>query len=76
MLSHSSRKYFKSAVSISGTAFNYWSFYDPLQTRNLSNAVAKRIKCPTEDSQQLVDCFRERSAVELVAQTPNFLVSC
>lgn len=73
MLSHSSRPYFQRAVSMSGTALNYWSHYDQIQTRNLTNVFADLAGCPNEDSEKMMDCLAEKNPVDLVSLTPPFL---
>ncbi|ODN01308.1 Esterase FE4 [Orchesella cincta] len=73
MLSQSTRRYFRNAISLSGTAFNYWSFFDQYQTRNITNTFAKRLGCPTHDSTELVECIRQLNPVDVVSLTPQFL---
>ncbi|XP_077999148.1 neuroligin-4, X-linked-like [Glandiceps talaboti] len=56
-----------SAIIQSGTATSDWGIYrPPYDPRTATNELAVAMNCPTEDSQELVDCLRTKDWVDIV----------
>ncbi|XP_035709631.1 venom carboxylesterase-6-like [Folsomia candida] len=73
LLSRRSRPFFHAAISMSGTAFNYWALHSTHQARNYSQTLAKLVGCPSFDSEEMVECLRYTNSALLVTQTQFFL---
>lgn len=66
MLSSESRKYFRRAVPLSGTAFNYWAISEQNDHSALAHTIAKELGEPKQSIEQLVDFFKEVPSKNIV----------
>jgi carboxylesterase type B len=72
MLSPVSRNYFTRAISNSGSIYNTWA--DPWRKGEAFEAtkrLAEFLKCPTETSQEIVNCLKQVSAADLTTAARN-----
>lgn len=67
MISQKSRKYFSTAVAISGTSFQHWSVLSRKKSRDLADSLASRFGCFRKDSRALLKCMQAVNADMLVA---------
>lgn len=58
VLSAESRKYFRSAIPMSGTAYNYWSLSDENHLEHAHN-IAKELGEPKKSDDELVEFFKK-----------------
>ena len=72
-LSPLSKGLFKQGMAISGCALNPWVMAE--NSLEKAKKLAVEVGCPTSSSQLLVDCLRNRPALQLVAKTKQFMVS-
>ena len=64
---------FHGAIAASGGAANIWSINrDPLES---AKKVADVLDCPTDTSENLIDCLRQRPAEQVAHVYTEFAVS-
>ncbi|GAB6029208.1 hypothetical protein CHUAL_004979 [Chamberlinius hualienensis] len=69
-LSPASAGLFRAAISESGSSVCPWAFQK--NTRFFADQLASSLKCPTNDTTNLVDCLKQKSAQDIVIATNNF----
>ncbi|KAF6203679.1 hypothetical protein GE061_002012 [Apolygus lucorum] len=71
VLSSQSKGLFQKAVALSGTALNPWAVDRNPRAKTLRISAA--LDCPTDDSQAIVECLRERPADLVTRQAELFV---
>uniref|UniRef100_A0AAG5D6Z8 Carboxylic ester hydrolase n=1 Tax=Anopheles atroparvus TaxID=41427 RepID=A0AAG5D6Z8_ANOAO len=70
-LSPMSRGLFQNGIAHSGTALNPWVMAE--DSAGKAKRIAQSLGCPTDLSQTLLSCLRERPAADIVRQVPFLL---
>ncbi|ODM98280.1 Venom carboxylesterase-6 [Orchesella cincta] len=67
MLSPMSKGIISKAMSLSGTAFHFWTIKpDPIDQMNQTIRLAKRVGCPTENVSAMVHCLKTVDVADIV----------
>ncbi|KAG8035023.1 hypothetical protein G9C98_005445 [Cotesia typhae] len=67
MISPLSRGLIHRGISQSGTALCPWVLTRPGEAKDKSKRLGELLKCPTDNSAQLIACLRKKKAVDIIA---------
>jgi bile salt-stimulated lipase len=73
MISPASKDLFYRAIRQSGSALNYWTIYR--NSKAQAQYFAKRVNCPTENSQKMADCLQTLDLYSLLEGHSEMLVN-
>ncbi|XP_069696446.1 esterase E4-like [Periplaneta americana] len=74
MISPMSKGLFHRAISMSGTALINWALGHPGVGRNNTHKLARQLNCPTEPSDELVKCLKNKDAYEITQLVTSYAV--
>lgn len=74
MMSPMSQKYFRSGISMSGSALTFWALKPRTDSLRLTREIANKFQCSSESNVKLVECLRNQNPNELVAAQFQLLV--
>lgn len=66
---------FQAGISQSGTALCAWAFAPKGEGVAHGKKLARIFDCPTENSQNMIDCLRRVDPLTIIAQDRKFMVS-
>ncbi|CAG7711962.1 unnamed protein product [Allacma fusca] len=71
LIANKTTHYFQNAASLSGTAFNHWSWQSREVARSRAVKLAKLFFCPTENTKEMMACIRQINSAFIVANVLN-----
>jgi carboxylesterase type B len=75
LIANKTTQYFRSGVSLSGSAFTHWAIKSQHDSKRLTRTLANIVNCPTKDTWEMVHCLKQKNPVELVSAQFRLLVS-
>ena len=70
-LSRMSAGLFQSGMSFGGSALNCWAQTE--NWREKAMRLAELLNCPTSDARKMIECMKERPAIDIVAAQAEFM---
>lgn len=67
LIANKTTQYFQSGASFSGSAFTYWAINSREESKRLTDALSYFVNCNFGDSEEVVECLRNKNPVELVS---------